>query len=97
MTTQQDHKHHLPHQVVDALTTPAPDVVPHPALDVPTPPRARGEGLDKVVVGVTALLAVAFLVWGFVSTGALADASGPPASPVPGGGVTRWLTGSLTP
>ncbi|MFI2708165.1 BCCT family transporter, partial [Nocardioides sp. CER28] len=49
--------------------------MPHPALDVPTPPRSQREGLDKVVFGVTALLAVAFLVWGFVSTGSLADAS----------------------
>ncbi|MDH2414717.1 BCCT family transporter [Nocardioides sp. CER19] len=72
MTTQQ---HDRTHHVVDALTTPASDVVPHPALDVPTPPRSQREGLDKVVFGVTALLAVAFLVWGFVSTGSLADAS----------------------
>ncbi|GAA1958294.1 BCCT family transporter [Nocardioides panacihumi] len=72
MTTQQDRSHHL----VDALATPASDVVPHPALDVAAPPRARRQGLDKIVFGVTALLAVAFLVWGFVSTGSLADASG---------------------
>ena len=76
MTTQQDRSHHLSHQLVDALTTSASDVVPHPALDVPTPPRAQREGLDKVVFGVTALLAIAFLAWGFVSTGSLADASG---------------------
>lgn len=62
--------------VVDALTTPASDVVPHPALDVPTPPRTLRQGLDTVVFGVTAVLAVAFLAWGFVSTGSLADASG---------------------
>jgi choline/carnitine/betaine transport len=68
--------HHRSRHVVEALTTAASDVVPHPALDVPNPPRAGREGLDKVVFGVTAVLAVAFLVWGFVSTGSLADASG---------------------
>ena len=33
-------------------------------------------GLDKVVFGVSAAIAVAFLVWGFVSTSSLADVSG---------------------
>jgi choline/carnitine/betaine transport len=52
-------------------------VIPHPALDVPVgvaePARA---GLDKVVFGVTAAIAVAFLVWGFLSTSSLATVSG---------------------
>ncbi len=57
--------------------SPPPDVIPHPALDVPVdaaePARS---GLDKVVFGVTALIAIGFLVWGFVSTGSLASVSG---------------------
>ena len=52
-------------------------MIPHPALDVPVdasePARS---GLDKVVFGVTAAIAVAFLVWGFVSTSSLAEVSG---------------------
>ena len=71
MTLQHDRAHRL----TDALSTPASDVVPHPALDVPAPAREERPGLDRVVFGVTALLAVAFLVWGFVSTGSLASAS----------------------
>jgi choline/carnitine/betaine transport len=49
----------------------------HPALDVPVR-EAKHErpGLDKVVFGVTAAIAILFLVWGFVSTGSLADVSG---------------------
>ena len=58
---------------------PTPDVIdePHPALDAaiePTEPRETG--LDKVVFGVTAVVSLAFLVWGFLSTDSLADASG---------------------
>ena len=58
---------------------PTPDVTdePHPALDAaiePTEPRETG--LDKVVFGVTAVVSLAFLVWGFLSTDSLADASG---------------------
>ncbi|WP_372728738.1 BCCT family transporter [Nocardioides sp.] len=56
----------------------APDgVLPHPALDIEidvddTPQRR----LDRVVFGITAVFAVAFLIWGFVSTSSLADVSG---------------------
>src|SRR6478752_7214431 len=59
------------------LPTPEPVDEPHPALDAaiePTEPRERG--LDKVVFGVTAVVSLAFLVWGFLSTDSLADASG---------------------
>ncbi len=50
----------------------------HPALDnFPAEhARSRRGGLDKVVFGVTALIAVGFLIWGFVSTKSLADVSG---------------------
>ena len=63
--------------VADTARTPVDDPVPHPALDHhPVDEAAPEGGLDKVVFGVTAALAVAFLVWGFVSTGSLASASG---------------------
>jgi choline-glycine betaine transporter len=50
---------------------------PHPIFAVPIDDEVhtRNLGLDKVVFGVTAVIAVAFLVWGFVSTSSLASAS----------------------
>ncbi|MFV8165881.1 BCCT family transporter [Mycobacterium sp. 134] len=61
-----------------ALTPRVTDVVPHhPALDIPVEQKAytRRAGVDWVVFGVTAAIALAFLVWGFVSTDSLATAS----------------------
>ncbi len=56
---------------------PAPVEEPHPALDVPVEEAGHGRaGLDRVVFGVSAAIAVAFLVWGFVSTDSLAEVSG---------------------
>jgi choline/carnitine/betaine transport len=53
-------------------------VIPHPALDVPVheEERARSRGIDWVVFGVTAAIAVGFLVWGFLSTPSLSRVSG---------------------
>jgi choline/carnitine/betaine transport len=49
----------------------------HPALDYQFRDEATKDlPIDKVVFGVTAAVAVAFLVWGFVSTASLASASG---------------------
>ncbi|HET6561979.1 MAG TPA: BCCT family transporter [Marmoricola sp.] len=49
----------------------------HPALEQPTRPHAgRGDGtLDKVVFGVSAVLALAFVTWGIIDTAGLGDAS----------------------
>jgi choline/carnitine/betaine transport len=59
------------------LTTPAADVVPHPALDqaveVDAPVR---RGIDPLVFGVAAVVSIAFVVWGLVSTDSLGTASG---------------------
>ena len=48
------------------------DVVPHPALDVALGEKAEANEakrrLDLVVFGVTAAIAIGFLIWGFVST-----------------------------
>jgi len=63
--------------VTDAVRRATADPLPHPALDreveEATPDRP---GVDRVVFGVTAALALAFLAWGFVSTDSLASASG---------------------
>jgi choline/carnitine/betaine transport len=61
-----------------ALRSPSDDVVPHPVLDVPVEEKAYAgkRGVDWVVFGVTSAIAVGFLVWGFVSTSSLANASG---------------------
>ncbi|CAM3352279.1 BCCT family transporter [Mycobacterium frederiksbergense] len=61
-----------------AAAKPELDVIPHPVLDVPIDEEALvKEGrLDLVVFGVTAAIAVGFLVWGFVDTASLAAASG---------------------
>ncbi|MDQ4052389.1 MAG: BCCT family transporter [Actinomycetota bacterium] len=53
------------------------DVVPHPALDARLEEERRPGplGLDPLVFGIPAVLAIAFIVWGFVSTDSLATAS----------------------
>jgi len=64
-------------RILDAAKLPAADPIPHPALDLPVEEAAsRPGGLDRIVFGVTAAIAIAFLVWGFVSTSSLATASG---------------------
>ncbi|WP_210437540.1 BCCT family transporter [Nocardioides xinjiangensis] len=58
------------------LPTPDRSEEPHPALEAAIESRVpRERGVDKLVFGVTALVSLAFLTWGFVSTGSLADAS----------------------
>ncbi|MGW0161805.1 BCCT family transporter [Mycobacterium sp. NPDC003323] len=54
------------------------DVIPHPVLDVPIDEDAltHRRHVDRLVFGVTAVIAVAFLIWGFVDTAGLATASG---------------------
>lgn len=60
-----------------ALESPTDHVVPHPALDQPPQEDAltRSRGMDWVVFGVTAAIAIGFLAWGFISTRSLASAS----------------------
>lgn len=54
------------------------DVIPHPVLDVPIDEDAltNKRNLDWYVFGITAVIAVAFLTWGFVDTDGLATVSG---------------------
>lgn len=60
-----------------ALRSPTDHVVPHPALDQPPQDDAatRSRGVDWIVFGITAVTAIGFLTWGFVSTSSLASAS----------------------
>jgi hypothetical protein len=46
------------------LRSPSGDVIPHPVLDVPIDEEAhtRSRGVDWVVFGVTAIIAIAFLL-----------------------------------
>ncbi|MCR1781723.1 BCCT family transporter [Nocardioides carbamazepini] len=59
------------------MSTPAADVVPHPALDqaVEADGAAR-RGLDPLVFGTAAAVSIAFVVWGLLSTTSLGTASG---------------------
>ena len=47
----------------------------HPALESPVEEHHVSGGLDKIVFGVTAVLSLAFVVWGFVDTGSLGSVS----------------------
>jgi choline/carnitine/betaine transport len=71
-----------------AFSSPADEVIPHPVLDIPVEEAAytRSRGVDWVVFGVTAVIAVGFLVWGFFSTETLATASG---------GALTWVMNDL--
>ncbi len=47
----------------------------HPALENPVEEHTVSGGLDKIVFGVTAVIALAFVAWGFVDTGSLGTVS----------------------
>ena len=47
----------------------------HPALESPVEEHVVEGGLDRLVFGVTAALALGFVVWGFVDTGSLGSVS----------------------
>jgi choline/carnitine/betaine transport len=54
------------------------DEAPHPALDLDLDehPAEEPQKLDTIVFGVTAVLAIGFVLWGFLSTSSLSSASG---------------------
>lgn len=76
--SDQPDEHRKRRRVVAALQTGRGGVIPHPALDVPVDEKeqARSRGVDWVVFGVTAVIALGFLVWGFLSTPSLKSVSG---------------------
>jgi choline/carnitine/betaine transport len=61
--------------MADAVLQPRVDVI-HPALDAVPEEQQVERGVDRLVFGVSAAIALGFLVWGFVSTDSLASASG---------------------
>src|SRR5687768_5498555 len=76
-TDGQTPAHAVQDALEEALKSPAGDPIPHPALD--REPETQGsdkDGLDKVVFGISAVVAVAFLLWGMISTRTLSSASG---------------------
>ncbi|MBU2696708.1 BCCT family transporter [Pimelobacter sp. 30-1] len=67
-------------ELAEALSSPAADVVPHPALDLsidqgtePEDPPRRG--IDPIVFGCAAAVSIGFVVWGLLGTDSLAEAS----------------------
>ncbi|MBC7277253.1 BCCT family transporter [Nocardioides sp.] len=51
------------------IKSPTGDVVPHPALDLPiSSEQDHRRGIDWVVFGIAAAIAIAFMTWGFVNT-----------------------------
>src|SRR5689334_12592291 len=58
----------------DTASTPEP--ADHPALETPVEEHRSSGRLDRIVFGVTAVLALAFLVWGFADTASLGRVSG---------------------
>ncbi|MET0999624.1 MAG: BCCT family transporter [Marmoricola sp.] len=58
-----------------ATTEHLPPESDHPALESPVEEHHIAGGLDRVVFGVTAALALGFLVWGFVDTASLGSVS----------------------
>jgi choline/carnitine/betaine transport len=61
--------------VDEAFKTPVADPIPHPALDVAVVQAEEGGKVDKIVFGVSAAVAVGFMVWGISSTSSLSSAS----------------------
>ncbi|MCW2710557.1 MAG: choline/carnitine/betaine transporter [Marmoricola sp.] len=71
MTQNTSSKHVSPSAPASTDTTQS----DHPALESPVEDHLGGGGLDRVVFGITAALAVGFLIWGFVDTGSLGSVS----------------------
>jgi choline/carnitine/betaine transport len=63
-----------PHRV--PVIAPRSDRLTHPALEPRVQEHDAGGGLDRIVFGVTAALAIAFVAWGFLDTASLGSVSG---------------------
>jgi len=66
--------------LAEALSSPAADVVPHPALDLAIdagtePEEHPRRGIDPVVFGTAAAVSIGFVVWGLLGTDSLGEAS----------------------
>jgi len=71
---QTHHRHG--DQIGRAFKSPTGEVVPHPALDPTVASDAdRRYPLDKIVFGISAVIALGFVAWGLLSTDSLSSAS----------------------
>ncbi|MER6971375.1 BCCT family transporter [Nocardioides sp. NPDC000445] len=66
--------HHNPSGLIKSPTG---EVVPHPALDLPiSSEQDQRKGIDWVVFGVAAAIAIAFMAWGFINTDGMSKVAG---------------------
>ncbi|EGD44169.1 choline/carnitine/betaine transporter family protein [Nocardioidaceae bacterium Broad-1] len=73
-TDSPNHSDH--HNPSDLIKSPTGEVVPHPALDLPiSSEQEQRKGIDWVVFGIAAAIAIAFMAWGFINTEGLSKAS----------------------
>jgi len=72
-----DSPNHSDHHNSSALIkSPTGEVVPHPALDLPiSSEQEQRQGIDWVVFGIAAVVAIAFMAWGFINTDGMSKAS----------------------
>ncbi|MER7605383.1 BCCT family transporter [Nocardioides sp. NPDC127503] len=67
-------EHHNPSGLIKSPTG---EVVPHPALDLPiSSEQDQRKGIDWVVFGVAAAIAIAFMAWGFINTDGMSKVAG---------------------
>lgn len=66
--------HHNPSGLIKSPTG---EVVPHPALDLPiSSEQEQRKGIDWVVFGIAAAIAIAFMAWGFINTDGMGKVAG---------------------
>ena len=57
--------------------SPTGDVIPHPALDLPiSSDQGHRKGVDWIVFGIAAAIAIGFMAWGFFNTAGMSSAAG---------------------
>jgi choline/carnitine/betaine transport len=70
-------KHSEHHNPSGLIKSPTGEVVPHPALDLPiSSEQDQRKGIDWVVFGVAAAIAIAFMAWGFINTDGMSKVAG---------------------
>ena len=70
-------KHSDHHNSSALIKSPTGEVVPHPALDLPiSSEQEQRKGIDWVVFGIAAAIAIAFMAWGFINTDGLSKVAG---------------------
>jgi len=65
------------HNPSGLIKSPTGEVVPHPALDLPiSSEQDQRKGIDWVVFGIAAAIAIAFMAWGFINTDGMGKVAG---------------------